>query len=90
MTEFRQLKRNLQKDFAGLKRLRVAVLGDSATQLFCQAVRGQGYDAGLDLEIYEAGYDQIDREVLDPNSALRSASADFVILFHSVQRLKGK
>lgn len=40
MKDFSQLKKNLKKDFSGLKAIKVAVLGDSATQFLVQALRG--------------------------------------------------
>ena len=61
---FLELKKNLKKDYSGMKRFPVAVLGDSATQLIVQAVRGYGYEVGLDLQIFEADYDQIERQVV--------------------------
>jgi hypothetical protein len=50
--DFRQLKSNLKKDFTGFKKIKVAILADSATQLLHQAVRGAGYEKKLDIEIW--------------------------------------
>ena len=38
MKEFSQLKKNLKKDFSKLKAIKVAVLGDTATQFLTQAL----------------------------------------------------
>ena len=38
MQTFTQLKKNLKKDFTGLKAIKVAVLGDTATQFLIQAL----------------------------------------------------
>ncbi len=87
--DFKALKANLKRDFAGLRTARVAVLGDSATQLLCMAVRGYGREIGLDLIIHEAEYDQLEREVLNPDSALYAFSPEYTLLFPSSQKLLG-
>ncbi len=64
MKDFSQLKKNLKKDFSNLKKVKVAVLGDTATQFLVQALRGSGFDNGFDLQIWEADFNQIERQVL--------------------------
>ena len=90
MKEFNQLKKNLKKDFSSLPVKKIAVLGDSSTQLLVQAVRATGYDEGVNLEIFEAEYDQIDHEVFDQNSELYTSQPDLVIIFQSVYKLLSK
>ncbi len=46
MKDFSQLKKNLKKDFSQLKKIKIAVLGDSATQFLIQALRGVGFEYG--------------------------------------------
>lgn len=87
---FLELKKNLKKDFSGFKKVKIALLGDSATQHLTQAIRGYGYEAGFDLEIFEADYDQIDRQILYSFSELYQSRPEYVILFQSVQKLKNK
>ncbi|PKP46542.1 MAG: hypothetical protein CVT94_14295, partial [Bacteroidetes bacterium HGW-Bacteroidetes-11] len=70
MKTFTQLVKNLKNDFSKLKSIKVAVLGDSATQFLSQALKGTGYDYGLDLNIWEADFNQIERQVFDPTSEL--------------------
>ncbi len=84
---FLELKKNLKKDYSGMKRFPVAVLGDSATQLIVQAVRGYGYEAGLDLQIFEADYDQIERQVMDQSSEFYRSAPEYVFIIPSVQKL---
>ena len=90
MKEFSQLKKNLKKDFSGLKAIKVAVLGDSATQFLVQALRGEGYENGFDLQILEADYNQIERQVFDPASELYEFNPEIVIVFQSSHKLLGK
>lgn len=87
---FSALTRNLKKDFSGLKSIKLAVLGDTATQLLCQALRGTGYDQGLNLVIWEAAFDQVEGQVLDPGSALYTFAPDIVLIFQSTHKLLGK
>ena len=54
MKDFNQLKKNFKKDFSDLKKVRIAILGDSATQFLVQAIKGQGYEDGVNYEIFEA------------------------------------
>ena len=65
-------------------------MGDSATQHLALAIRGHGYEVGFDLEIFEADYDQIDRQVLYTASELYQSQPEYVILFQSAQKLKKK
>ncbi|MDQ6668857.1 MAG: HAD-IIIC family phosphatase, partial [Thermoproteota archaeon] len=85
-----ELKKNLGKDFSGLKKIHIALLGDSATQLLAQAIRGYGYEVGFDLEIFEADYDQIERQILYSSSELYQSRPEYGIVFQSAQKLKKK
>ena len=82
-----ELKKNAKKDFTALKKIRVALLGDSSTQFLSQALRGYGYEVGLDLNLFEAGHNQVDRQIHDSSSELYQFVPDFVIVFHSSQKL---
>ena len=90
MIEFSQLKKNLKKDFSSFKQLKVALLGDSATQFLAQAIRATGYKYELDLAIWEADYNQIDRQLLDPTSEFYAYKPDVTIIFQSSHKLLGK
>ena len=90
MKVFSQLKKNLKNNFENLKSVKVALLGDTATQLLNQALRGTGYDAGLDLQIWEADFGQIERQVFDTASELYTYQPDIVVIFQSTHKLLGK
>ncbi|MBC7863639.1 MAG: HAD-IIIC family phosphatase, partial [Bacteroidia bacterium] len=85
--DFKELKKNLKKDFSAFKKIKVAVLGDSATQFLVQALRGLGCEEKTDYEIFEADYNQIDRQVLDPSSELYEFDAEFIVIFESASKL---
>ncbi len=90
MKVFSQLKKNLKNDFSNLKAVKVAILGDSATQFLNQAIRGLGYDRGFDLQVWEADFNQIELQVTDPNSELYAFEPDIIIIFQSSHKLLGK
>ncbi|MEJ6979553.1 HAD-IIIC family phosphatase [Pedobacter sp. P351] len=90
MKDFSQLKKNLKKDFSSFKTIKVAVLGDTSTQFLTQALRGMGFDSGLDLRIWEADFNQIERQVYDPASELYEFGPEIVIIFQSSHKLLAK
>lgn len=85
--DFNTLKKNLKKNFSSFKKVKIAILGDSATQMFNKAIKGFGYEEEINFEIYEADYDQIHQEVLDINSGLYQFEPEFTIIFFSTQKL---
>jgi len=87
MKVFSQLKKNLKQDFSSLKQIKVALLGDTATQLLNQALRGTGYEYGFDLQIFEADFNQIERQVFDAASELYAFNPEVVIVFRSAHKL---
>ena len=90
MKVFSQLKKNLKQDFTSLKSIKIALLGDTATQFLQQALRGTGYDQGYDLQIWEADFNQIERQVFDPASELYGFDPEIIIFFQSSHKLVSK
>jgi FkbH-like protein len=88
--DFKALKKNLKQDFSKHRVVKMALLGDTATQFLHQALRGYGYTVGLNLEVFEADYDQIERQVFDPSSEYHACKADFTVLYLSSQKLLQK
>lgn len=87
MKEFKELKRNLKKDFSNLLKVKVALLGDTATQLLATAIKGEGVERGYNIELFEAEYNQVERQILDPTSELYEFNADFIVIFQSTHKL---
>ena len=90
MKDFSQLKKNLKREFSNLKLLKLAILGDTATQFLTQALRGMGFDSGFNLEIWEADFNQIERQVYDLSSEFYEFKPEIVIVFQSSHKLLGK
>jgi FkbH-like protein len=90
MKVFSQLKKNLKHDFSTHTPIKVALLGDTATQFLAQTIRGLGYDHGYDIQIWEADFNQVERQVFDPFSELYEYQPEIVIVFQSSHKLIGK
>lgn len=90
MKTFKQLKRNLKLDTSALKYLKVSLLGDSATQFLAVALRGEAIERGYALDLFEAEYNQVERQVMDSASELYAHSADYTVVFQSTHKLLEK
>lgn len=90
MKTFKQLKRNLKLDTSALKSLKVSLLGDSATQFLAVALRGEAIERGYALDLFEAEYNQVERQVMDPASELYAHAADYTVVFQSTHKLLEK
>jgi len=85
--QFKELKKNLNKDFSPLPKRRLAILGDSATQFLTKAIKGYGYEEKIHFEIFEADFDQLNREILDPASELYRWSPEYIVIYLSAENL---
>lgn len=87
LKSFVDLKKNIRNTKPGFKTIKVAVLSDTASSFFCTALKGESVDYKLNLDLYEADYDQIEQEFFNPQSKLNSNYFDFVILLRSPEKL---
>ena len=87
MKTFKELQRNLKKDLSGLPIQKVALIGDTATQFLATAIKGEGVDRGYNIDLYEAEYNQVERQFLDPSSELFSFDAEIIVVFQSTHKL---
>lgn len=87
MLTFQQLKKRLKNSPSNLPLLRCSLVGDTATQLLCTAIRGIGVLRGYSINLYEAEYNQVERQFMDPTSDLYQFDADFVVVFQSTHKL---
>lgn len=86
MLDFKQLKHNSRKDTSGLPVIKVALVGDTATQFLATAIKGCGVERGYNIELFEAEYNQVERQLLDPGSELHEFGADFIVVFQSTHK----
>lgn len=87
MLQYKELKKKLKTIPDGLPICKVALLGDTATQFLATAIRGIGLERGYNVNLYEAEYNQIERQFLDPTSELYEFDADYIVLFQSTHKL---
>lgn len=72
------------------KALRLAVLGDCATQHLVPLLRALFSRHGLDADIYEGPFDAADVEARNPHSGLYKHEPELVVVLSSVQALRDK
>ena len=84
---FTQLKKSSTKIAQNSKKIKVAILGDTATQFLGVALKGTAFDEGQNFEIYEADFGQISRQILDPTSEFYDFKPDYTIIFEASHKL---
>lgn len=90
MISYKDLKKNLKKDKSMLLTIKVALLGDTATQFLATAIKGYGIEYGFNIDLFEAEYNQIERQFLDPTSDLFRFDPQFIVVFQSTHKLNEK
>jgi len=87
MIDFKQIKRLLKQDNSAIPKIKVALLGDTATQFLATAIKGVGVERGFNINLFEAEYNQVERQVLDPTSDLHQFAAKYTVVFQSTHKL---
>ena len=90
MIDFNRLKKNRKQEKENFRKIKLALLGDSATQFIAQAIEGMGVEYRFDIEVFDAEFNQIDRQILDGNSELYAFEPDVVLIFESTHKLLQK
>lgn len=84
---YTELKRLAKRSVTGKPAVRLAILGDSATQQLAVALKGEGVRRCIDMQVYDADYDQMDALTIDPQSALYAFSPDYILIFPCSEKL---
>ncbi|KIA90237.1 hypothetical protein OA86_04855 [Kaistella jeonii] len=87
MKTFSQLKKNAKKNAENSKKIRVAILGDTATQFLNVALKGTAFEQSYNFEIYEADFGQISRQIIDPASEYYDFDPEYTLIFESSHKL---
>ena len=87
MHDFKQIKKLLKQDNTNFPEVKVALLGDTATQFLATAIEGVGVERGYNINFFEAEYNQVERQVLDPTSDLHQFAAKYTVVFQSTHKL---
>ncbi len=67
---------------------KLAILGDCATQQLATAIRGESVRRAFALEVYDGDYDQMEAEILDPQSELYQFAPDYILIAGCTQKLR--
>lgn len=78
---------NLKNESPSLITVRVALVGDTATQFLALALKGVAVERGFHLDLFESEYNQVERQLLDTTSDLYAFNADYIIVFQSTHKL---
>jgi FkbH-like protein len=90
MKTFNEIKRNIKKDYTSFVKEDIAILSNSATQLLNIGIRGLAFDYNIDLNIYEADYNQVEYEVFNEGSELYRKEPKYILLYLSTNKLMEK
>lgn len=80
MKSFQQLKKECKKDLSNIPPVKIALLGDCATQHMAIALRGYAAEVELNLQVFDADYNQIDAQIMDTNSELYASDPDYILI----------
>ena len=70
-------------DISKHKQVRLAVLGSHSTQFLHMALTAMGQINEINFEIYEADFDQIEMEIINPQSGMYSFKPEYVFIVQS-------
>lgn len=85
---FSQLKKLARQDLEAAPHCRLALLGDCATQHLALALKGYDRHTGINLDVFDADYNQLDAQIMDPASELYAFDADAVLLYMCAEKLQ--
>ncbi len=87
MTSFNKLKKKINLVTDAMPSVSMALLGDTATQFLATAIKGIGVERGYNVNLFEAEYNQVERQVLDPTSDYHQFGAKYTVVFQSTHKL---
>ncbi len=86
MFTFRELQKAKKRIIRGTE-IRMAVLGNCATQFLSEAIEGYGKIEGLNICVYDADYNQIDSQLIDSSSEVYSFHPTQILLWLGTEKL---
>jgi len=88
--DFYELKKNLKTNRSFLTNVKVALLGDNATQFLAQSIVSYAIEYNFNLDLFEAEYAQIEKQIFDLKSQLYLHNPEFVLIYNSSRNLLKK
>lgn len=86
MLTFRELKKLAKSEVEGPE-YKVAVLGNVATQFFSLGIKGYLKSEGINANVLDTDYNQIDAQLLDTDSETYKLNPDVVILYIATDKI---
>ena len=86
MHTLKELKKLAKEVLPGPK-TKIALLGDTATQLLATAIQGEAVARKLPIDLYEGEYSQVERQLLDTTSDVYVYAPDILIILQSTHKL---
>lgn len=84
---FRELKKLSKAQNPDLPNFKLSVMGDFATQHLVTSLKGCSHQAGFNLDIFEADYDQIEMQIVDSCSELYAHDASAILIAQCTEKL---
>ena len=86
MYSFKELKKGSKLKIDS-KEIKLAILGNTATQFFSKAIEGYAKLSSLNLKVLDTDYNQIDAQLLDINSEVYMFKPDNILLWLATDKL---
>ena len=84
---FSNLKKYCKQTSDNHPQYKLAVLGDCATQHLATALKGYAQYAGFPMQVFDADYNQLDAQIMDPQSELYQFAPDGVLIYLCTEKL---
>ncbi len=86
MYTFKELRQKSKHSVEGIKSC-LAILSNVSTQFLAVAIRGYGILENIPISVYDADYNQIEMQLLDPCSEVYSFSPSSILLWLATDKL---
>lgn len=80
-------KESIVPNTSGNGGMRIVVLGNCATQFLAMAIKGYARLEGVEVDVFDADYDQIDAQLIDTNSETYEYKPDCILLYLATDKL---
>lgn len=87
MYTFHEIKKAAKLNCAESKVMKIAILGNCATQFLATAIKGYANLENVSIELFDADYNQIDAQLLDSSSETFKFKPDCILLYLSTDKL---
>lgn len=76
VTDFKTLKKAAKNADKALPTVKMALIGDTATQLLVTAIKGAAFLTGFNADLFEAEFNQVEQQIFDPSSDYHNFGAE--------------